>query len=146
MKIILLQDIKTLGKKGDVKDVSEGYARNFLLPKKMAVAANDEAVKNITAQKEKEKAEEAKNAEKMRQLAAVLKEREIVIESKEKNGKLFGSISKKDIAASLKKDGIDIAEEKIMLEAPIKKTGGYEIEIKLASGISSRIKVKIKGV
>jgi large subunit ribosomal protein L9 len=145
MKIILLQDIKSLGKKGDVKDVAEGYARNFLFPKKMAEVATEDKIKNVMAQKEKEKIEEAKNADKMRQLAVILKEKEIVLKSKEKNGKLFGSISKKDIAENLEKEGFNIAEEKIILASPIKKTGEYKIEIKLGTGVSSHIKLVVRG-
>lgn len=146
MKIILSQDIKSLGKKGDIKDVAEGYARNFLFPKKLAEAATEDKIKNITAQKERERMEEAKNADKTRQLAGILKEKEIVLKLKEKNGKLFGSVSKKDIADSLKKEGVDIAEEKIILTNPIKKTGEYKIEIKLATDVSSHIKLIVQGV
>jgi large subunit ribosomal protein L9 len=145
MKIILLQDIKSLGKKGDIKNVSDGYARNFLFPKKLAQLATDLSIKNIITQKEKEKTEEAKNANKMRQLAGALKEKEIVLKSKEKNGKLFGSISARDIAKNLKKEGFNVAEEKIILPDPVKKTGEYEIEIKLTADISSRIKLKVRG-
>ena len=145
MKIILLQDIKTLGKKGDIKDVAEGYARNFLFPQKIAEIANPEAVKNIIAQKEKEKAEEAKNTDKMRQLAGILRDMEIVLKSKEKNGKLFGSISARDISESLKKEGLDVAEEKIILKNPIKKIGEYRVEIKLTADIESHIKLVVQG-
>lgn len=145
MKVILLQDIKSLGKKGDVKDVSEGYARNFLLPKKMAEIATEEAMKNIMARKEKEKAENAKNTEKMRELAGILKNREVVIKSKEKKGKLFGSISAKEIAGGLKADGVEIASDKIILGSPIKKIGEYAIKIKLAADIQTEIKLKVEG-
>jgi len=145
MKIILLQDIKTLGKKGDIKDVAEGYARNFLFPQKIAEIATPEAVKNIIAQKEKEKAEEAKNTDKMRQLAGILRDMEIVLKSKEKNGKLFGSISARDISESLKKEGLDVAEEKIILKNPIKKIGEYRVEIKLTADIASHIKLVVQG-
>ncbi|MFA6047685.1 MAG: 50S ribosomal protein L9 [Parcubacteria group bacterium] len=146
MKVIFLQDVKSVARKGDIKDVAEGYARNFLFPKKMAEMATDEAIKNVTAQKEKERVEEAKNTEKMRQLAGVLRDMEIVLKSKEKNGKLFGSISKKDIAENLKREGSEITEEKIILENPIKKIGEYKIEIKLTSDIVSYIKLKVEGV
>lgn len=145
MKIILLQEVKNLGKKGDVKDVAEGYARNFLFPKKLAEIATPEAMKNVIAQKEKEKAEEAKSIEKMRELAAILKEKEIVIKSKEKKGKLFGSISAKEIANKLKADGIEIESDKIILADPIKKIGEYSIKIKLAQDIISEISLRVEG-
>ncbi|HLN19117.1 MAG TPA: 50S ribosomal protein L9 [Patescibacteria group bacterium] len=144
MKIILLQDIKGLGKKNDIKDVSDGYARNFLLPKKMAEIATQEAMAKIAAEKEKVKAEEVINTEKMRQLAAILKEKKLVIKSKEKKGKLFGSISKKDIARKISEAGNNIGEEKIILKESIRKIGEYNIKIKLTSDIQTEINLKVE--
>ena len=145
MKVILTQDVKNLGKKGDVKEVAEGYARNFLFPKKLAQAATETAIKNAAAQKEKEKVIEDTNAQKMRQIADILKSKEIVLKSKEKGGKLFGSISAKDIAKHLQQSGIELREENIILKNPIKKIGEYEIEIRLAKDISGKIKLTVAG-
>ena len=145
MKIILTQDIKTLGKKGDVKDVADGYARNFLFPQKLAQAATGAAIENAAVEKEKEKQRTEENSQKMRALAGTLKEKEIVLKSKEKGGKLFGSISAGDIAEKLKQSGIDLKEENIILKNPIKKTGEYEIEIQLDKDIRSKIKLTVSG-
>jgi large subunit ribosomal protein L9 len=145
MKIILIADVKTLGKKGDVKEVAEGYARNFLFPKKLAQAATETAIKNAAAQKEKEMTIDQANAQKMRQIADILKSQEIVLKSKEKGGKLFGSISAKDIAKHLQQSGIELKDENIILKNPIKKIGEYEIEIRLAKDISGKIKLVVKG-
>lgn len=145
MKVILLQNIKALGNKGDIKEVAEGYARNFLFPRKLAQAATESGIKNIEAQKAKEREGERKNIEKMRLLADTLKEKEIVLKSKEKNGKLFGSISKKDIAGALGEKRYGIKENNIILSSPIKNTGEYKIEIKLDTGIFFKINLKVEG-
>jgi large subunit ribosomal protein L9 len=85
------------------------------------------------------------NAQKMRQIADILKSQEIVLKSKEKGGKLFGSISAKDIAKHLQQSGIELKDENIILKNPIKKIGEYEIEIRLAKDISGKIKLVVKG-
>ena len=115
MKVILLQEIKTLGKKGDIKDVSEGYARNFLFPKKLAQITSESAIKTALIQKEKESKEQQIISDKVNQVAGSLKEKKIVLKAKEKGGKLFGSITKKDIAKALKGEGFDILEKSITL-------------------------------
>lgn len=144
MKIILLQDIKTLGKAGDVKEIAEGYARNFLLPKKMAEVATEEAVKNIQAKKEKESAENAKKTEELKKLAEKLKNQKITIKSKAKKGKLFGSINAKNIAEALQKENLNISEKFIIIEEAIKKIGEYKVKLKLAEGIETAISLKIE--
>jgi large subunit ribosomal protein L9 len=145
MKIILLQDVKTLGKKGDVKDVSEGYARNFLISKKLAQIATEGAVKNVEAKKAQKNAFEKANLEKLRELAEKLKDRRIVLESREKKGKLFGSILAKDIALELKKENLEISEKSIILKETIKKIGEYKIEIRLEKDIKSQIILEVRG-
>jgi len=145
MKIILLQDVKNLGKKGDIKEVADGYAQNFLFPKKIATLATDSAIKNAQAQKEEEaKSEKAKNEE-LQKLANELKSKKIIITAKEKDGKLFGSIAAKDIAEELKKQGLNISEGSIIIKETIKKIGGYEVGIKLSKEIETKIIVNIKG-
>lgn len=145
MKIILIQDVSNLGKKGDIKEVAEGYARNFLLPRKLAQLATEQTVKDAEIRRKKEAAEQEKTLENMRKLAAVWKGRAIVLKSNEKKGKLFGSISAKDIAQALEKEGLNIKYDKIVLENPIKNTGNYEVEIMLAPGASTKIKLEVLG-
>ncbi|MDQ1284040.1 MAG: large subunit ribosomal protein [Patescibacteria group bacterium] len=145
MKIILLQDIKSLGKQNDIKDVSEGYARNFLLPKKLAAIATEEAVKIAETKKEEEKAAGKAKLEKLRELAEKLKNKRIVLKKREKKGKLFGSITAKDIASELEKENLAVPEKSIIIKEAIKKTGEYEIRITLAPEVEAKIKLEVTG-
>ncbi len=145
MKIILLQNVKNLGKIGDIKDVSEGYARNFLIPKKLAEIATKEAIKKIEAQKEKEMNQKIAEFKKLKEIADKLKTKKITILVKEKEGKLFGSITAKNIAEELKKENLNISEKNIIIEEAIKKVGNFEIEIKLSNEIRTKIKLEVKG-
>lgn len=145
MKVLLIQNVKNLGKKNEIKDVSEGYARNFLIPKKLAQAATEGAIRNVEILKAKEREEEAANLEKWKELAKKLENREIKLEAKEKGGKLFGSITAKNITQALENSGFDILEKSIIMKEAIRKTGEYKIEIKLAQNISARINLKVEG-
>lgn len=126
--------------------MAEGYARNFLIPRNLVKIATEKAIREAQENKNKRVAEEQINLEKIRKLAGDLNGREFVIKSKEKDGKLFGSVSKKDIAGVLKDSGVEIKESEITLETPIKKTGEYEIKMELEKGIISKIKLKIQGI
>ena len=145
MQIILLEDLKNLGKKGDVKNVSDGYARNFLLPRKMAQIATNQAISEAETRKKKAAINSQENTEKLKELADTWKEKKVVIKSKEKDGKLFGSVSTKDIVKILDSEGLKIKESGIVLKGSIKKTGQYEVEIKLAQNISTKIILEIQG-
>jgi large subunit ribosomal protein L9 len=144
MKIILLENVKNLGKGGDIKEVSDGYARNFLLPKKLAEMATPEALKKAEKLKEQGDQKEKEGLEKNQKLADSISGKEIVIKSKEKDGKLFGSVGKKEIIKELKNQGIEIEEETVVLNAPLKETGEKEVLIKFDHGIEAIIKVMIK--
>lgn len=146
MKVILTQDIKNLGRKGDIKDVAEGYARNFLLPKKLVEIATDSTMKDVEIMKKKESEEQKNQTEKLKKLAADLNGKEFVVKSKEKEGKLFGSVSKKDIAKVLSEGGFEIGEENILLEAPLKRIGKFEVTISFDGGASAKIKLEIQGI
>lgn len=143
MQIILLGDVKNLGKKGELRNVTDGYARNFLFAKKLAEIATKEATERIAAQRKKEKIAEAENLEKTKKLAVNLKDKLIEIHAKEKAGKLFGSISAKDIARELNAQGFAILEKSLILPTSIKEIGEYEIRIDLASGVEAKIKLKV---
>lgn len=145
MKVIFLQDVKGQGKKGEIKNVSDGYAKNFLLPKGVAVEAtnsnlNDIKGKNESIQYQKDMAEE--NA---RALAKKLENVVVTLSVKAgDSGKLFGSITAKDIADKLKADTkIDIDKRKIVLPDGIKSLGNYTLEIKLHPGITGKLKVVV---
>lgn len=146
MKVILLQDVKALGKKGELVNASDGYARNFLLPKKLAKEANAQAMneyknaedsKNYKIQTQIEKAEKDK---------AILNEKVLEISAKAgANGKLFGSITAKEIAANIKeKFGVDVDKRKVIVSSDIKTYGTFTVEIKLYSGISASLTVEVK--
>lgn len=145
MKVILLQDVKSLGKKGDVKEVADGYAQNFLLPKKIAEIATENVVRIFQSQKEKEQKNKMAEKEQMKKIIDTLKSKKIFISAKEKGGKLFGSVTAKNIAEVLEKEGLNISESSIIIKKAIKKTGEHEIEVKLMEGIETKITLEVKG-
>ncbi len=145
MKVILTADVKGQGKKGELKEVSDGYARNYLLPRKLAVEANAD---NINALRLKEKAraaqiaaEKAKALENAKQLESVV----VKISAKAgSNGKLFGSITSKEISDALcAQHGIEIEKQKIVQAEPIKNFGSYEVKCKFGYEISGAIHVMV---
>lgn len=143
MKIILLKDIKGVGKKLDIKEVSSGYARNFLLPNGFAIIADKDSLKNL---EEKKKIEEKKIEEKNKENEKTIKEinsKEIKIETKiGDEGQLFESINEQKISEKLKELGYNIEKNQIKIDSPIKHTGEYLVEIKLGE-LSGKIKIII---
>ena len=133
MKVILLKDVKGTGKKGEVKEVSDGYARNFLLPKKMAKLADNQAVKELKEQNKSAEIKAQKEYEEAVELGDKMKEMNIEIYSKAgEGGRLFGSITAKEIAEQLKKQkGITVDKRKILLNEPIRVLGSRFVEIKI---------------
>ena len=146
MKVILLQDVKGKGKKGQMLEVSDGYARNFMLPRKMAIEATPDAVNtmrmNDKATQERiarEKAEAMDTARKLRELTVVVKAKGGGA------GRLFGSVTNQEIADSLKtQTGISLDKRKIVLSDPIKNVGTYTVICKLGYEISAPLTVKIE--
>lgn len=145
MKIILIQNFKSLGKAGDIKEVSEGYARNFLFPKKLAEIATPEAMAEIGERKAKEKVEEETRLRKLCELAERLNGQTIALKSKEKKGKLFGSITPKKIIEELEKKDLAVEEKSIIIKEAIKKTGRYDIRIILEKNIEAKIELIVTG-
>ncbi len=144
MKVILLKDDKKLGKKGDVINASDGYARNYLFPKNIAKEATANNLHILNNQKENERKQKLAELEAAQKLAADLKGKEIKIEGKAgDNGKLFGAITSKEVAKKIKElYKIDIDKKKIVMDT-IKVAGGYEIEVKLYPEVSTKMKVII---
>jgi len=143
MKIVLLSDVKNIGKLGDIKEVADGFARNFLFPKKLAEMATDAAIKKVEIEKQKQNETAKKNLEATQELASQLDGKEITISAKAKDGKLFGSITAKNIVKELKKEKFDIKENSIILE-PIKELGEYDLKIELEHGIEVSLKLIVK--
>ena len=146
MKVILLKDVKGTGKKGEVKEVSDGYARNFLLPKKMAKVADNQAVKELKEQNKSAEIKAQKEYEEAVELGDKMKEMNIEIYSKAgEGGRLFGSITAKEIEEQLKKQkGITEKKKKILLNEPIRVLGSRFVEIKIHQKVVTKIRVDVK--
>ena len=143
MKVILLQDVKKVGKKGDVVEISDGYARNFLFPRKLAEEATSANMHVLNAKKENERKKKLAELEAAQKLAAELKGKEVTINAKGNNGRLFGAITSKDVAELINKEfKLSIDKKKIVMDT-IKIAGSYDIEIKLYPEVSTKMKVTI---
>ena len=145
MKVIMMQDVKGQGKKGQLVDVSDGYARNFLLPKKLAVIATAE---NVNTMKQQEKARKAQEAAEKAEAEAVAKQLEsITVKVAAKagdGGRLFGAVTSKEISECLNaQTGLAIAKAKLVLDEPIKACGGYKIKAKLGYEIVGTVTVMV---
>lgn len=145
MKVILLKDVKNIGKAGDVKDVNDGYARNFLFPKRLAETATDGAMKKVEKMRADQEKKLAEMEKEMKELAKNINGKKINIKAKEKDGKLFGSINGKEIIKELKKIDSRITEKMFSLGAPIKEIGETEIVVETYSGIKAKVIVSIEG-
>lgn len=144
LKIILTKNIDQIGKKGDVKKVAIGYAKNFLIPKKMAVLATASSLKDLEQQKEIEAKQAEEELALYQEVASQLDGLEIEILAKiGEDGKLFGSITAAKIAEKLKKKGFELKKDQIKLAEPIKEIGEYDISAELPHGLEVKIKVII---
>lgn len=145
MKVILLEDIKGVGKKDEVINSSDGYARNYLFPKKLAVEANKENMAKLQAKQESRQFRKDQEKEEAMKIASKLKEIIVTIKVKAgENGKIFGGVTAKEIAENLNKEHkIVVDKKKIMLKETIKTLGVYPVEIKLYEGVIGNVKVKI---
>lgn len=145
MKVVLLQDVKAQGKKNDIVEVSEGYARNFLFPKKLAIPADAKAINDI----KNKKSSEAHKIELERQAAKELAGKldgitvKLCVEGGSE-GRLYGAVTAKDIAEALKSQfGVEIDKRKILLDAPIKAYGTYKLDAKLYQEITGKVTVAV---
>lgn len=145
MKVILLKDVKSVGKKYEVKTVSDGYARNFLFPQNLAKMASNKEVSRIEGLKKAEEIKMKKTKEETEKMAKKIEDTELIIKLKvgEKD-ELFESVTTKKIAEKMKDKDIEINKEQIELKSPIKTLGDFEINIKLPFEVSAKLKLKIK--
>ena len=145
MKVILQQDVKGQGKKGQMIDAAEGYARNYLLPRKLAILATTDAINTMNLKEKARRAEEAANREAAVTLGAKIKDITVKIAAKGgKEGKLFGAITSKEISEALAQQyQLDVAKQKIVLDEPIKSFGTYEVRAKLGYEVSSKFSVSV---
>ncbi|MGN0374061.1 MAG: 50S ribosomal protein L9 [Butyrivibrio sp.] len=146
MKIILLQDVKTLGKKGQTVDVSDGYARNFILPKKLGIEANARNLNDLKLQKAHEEKVALEQLEEAKALAARIESLKVESSIKSgKDGRAFGSVSSKEIAAALKEQhGIEIDKKKISLDEPIRTVGTSIVTVKLHRDVTAKLAVHVR--
>lgn len=144
MKVIFLQDVKGQGKKGEVKELSEGYVRNFLMPKGLVAIASEGNVKQLENQKQSELKRKEKEKENAQALAARLGEMVVVIHSKAgEGGRLFGSITSKQIAEELEKRGISLDKRKIELPDAIRSLGTTTVKVKLHTDVTAELRVQV---
>ena len=145
MKVILQQDVKGQGKKGQLVEVSEGYARNFLLPRKLAIAATTDAINTMNLKEKARRAEEARQKAEAEATVEKLKECQVKLTAKAGNGgRLFGAVTTKEISEGLKAQyGIDIPKQKLVLEEPIKAFGSYQIKAKLGFEVVGTVYVSV---
>ena len=144
MKVILKQDVKGTGKKGDILDVSDGFAKNFLLKKGLAEQASSVAVNSLKIQKEAEARRRAEEIAAIRELAKKMDKAQVQVAIKcGENGKVFGSVTSKEIAARLAELGYDVDKKKILLKDPIKTVGDYAVEVRLMESVTAKIFVSV---
>lgn len=144
MKLILKEDVKNLGKMGAIVDVAEGYAKNYLIPKKLAVEAITKNIKALEHQKKviQEKAKKVRNS--AQSLSDKLSSLNLTIKAKAgEEEKLFGSITSMDIADALKNEGIEIDRKKIVLEEPIKRLGSYTVGVKIYPEMTAQLNITV---
>ncbi len=144
MRVILQKDVQNLGEAGDIKEVAEGFARNFLLPKKLVIPYNESSAKAIEHQKKLVKIKKEKRKKEGQKLVEALSSVALTIGAQVgEDEKLFGSVTAIDIADKLLQMGYTIDKRKIVLPEPIKKAGEHEVKIKLEEGLTATIKVNV---
>ncbi len=145
MKVILQQDVKGQGKKGQMVEVSEGYARNFLLPRKLAIVATTDAINTMNLKEKARRAEEARQKAEAEATAEKLKECQVKLTAKAGNGgRLFGAVTTKEISEGLKAQyRIDIPKQKLVLDEPIKAFGSYQVKAKLGFEVVGTVYVTV---
>lgn len=145
MEVILLQDVKSLGKKGELVKVNEGYARNYILPKKLGIEANNKNLNDLKLQKANEEKIRKETLEAAKKLAVEISDKSVTVSVKTgEGGRIFGSISTKEIAKAVKDQlGMDIDKKKMILDVPVKALGVYNLTIKLHKDVTARLAVKV---
>ncbi|HIU59106.1 MAG TPA: 50S ribosomal protein L9 [Candidatus Scatosoma pullistercoris] len=146
MKVILKADVKGSGKKGDIIEVSDGFAQNFLLKKGLAEIATASGINEITQRKAADQFHKAEELKAMKELAAALNGKTVEVGIKTgENGKVFGSVTSASVAAALEKEGFQIDKKKIQMAA-VKTTGIFDAEIRLMESVSAKIKVRVAAI
>ena len=145
MQIVLLEDVKALGKKGEIVKVSEGYARNFIIPKKLGVEATTKNLNDLKLKKANEEKVAAQHLAEARELAEKLEKASVTLSIKSgDNGKAFGSVSGKEIGKAIQEQlGLDVDKKKLVLPEPLKTFGTHEVPVKLHRDVTAKLSVKV---
>lgn len=145
MEVILLEDVKSLGKKGQIVKINDGYARNFVLPKKLGLEATPKNLNDLKLQKAREAKEAAEELQAAKELAVKVEEKPVRLTMKTgEGGKTFGTISTKEVAAAAKEQlGLDIDKKKMKLDEPIKTLGNHIINVKLHKDVTAKLTVSV---
>lgn len=145
MKVILLQDVKSLGKKGDIVKVSDGYARNMILPKKLGVEATGKNLNDLKLQNQHAEKMAQEQLDAAKQLAEDIKDKTVTVKIKAgEGGRTFGSVSTKEIAAAVKQQlDLELDKKKMVLNEPIKSLGTFEVPVKLHAKVTGTLRVKV---
>jgi large subunit ribosomal protein L9 len=148
MEVILIQDVKTLGKKGDIVKVNDGYARNFILPRKLGLEATKQNLYDLKEQKAAEERRKKEILEEAKEYAGKLESLTVKVSIKVgEGGKTFGSVSTKEIAAALKEQfALELDKKKLQLADPIKNAGFYTVMVKLHPQVTAQMKVQVEAV
>lgn len=147
MKVILKRDVKKLGNAGDIVEVAEGYARNYLIPRGLVEPATEGALKRIAEEQRRQKKMEATEKAEAEEIAEELRGLPVVLKAKcGENGKLFGSVTAADVAEALaKQHRIKVDKRKIQMDSPIKEVGTHKLPVRLYSGVDAEITVEVTG-
>jgi large subunit ribosomal protein L9 len=144
MKIILIEDIATLGRRGEVRDVADGYARNYLLPQKLALHATASNMKNLEGIKARQESQAAKHLAEAESQARVIADLHFAVARQASDeDRLFGSVGRNDVAAFLTQHGVEVERRRIDLDEPIKTLGEFSVPIRLQAEVTAQLKVTV---
>lgn len=148
MKVILLQDVKDIGKKDDIANVSDGYARNFLFPRKWAMEATDSAIKVVERKRAAERRKEAEARAAAEETAAKLKNKVVILKVKcGDKGRLYGSVTAQEVADAIQAGyGVEVDKRKVEIKDPVRQLGDYEVNVRLYTGVSSKMILRVKNI
>ncbi|MBO4395390.1 MAG: 50S ribosomal protein L9 [Eubacterium sp.] len=146
MKVVLFEDVKSLGKKDDIVEVSDGYARNFILKKKLGAEATPKALNDLKLKKQNDEKRAAERLEEARALAAEIADKSVEVHIRAgQNGQAFGAVSTKEIATAARTQlGMELDKHKLVMKEPIKALGTYEVPLKLHPEVTAKLKVVVK--
>ena len=148
MKVILLQDVKDIGKKDDIVNVSDGYARNFLFPRKWAMEATENAVKVVERKREAERRKEAEARAAAEQIASTLKNKVVILTVKcGEKGRLYGSVTAQEVADAVKAGyEYEIDKRKVEIKEPVRQLGDYEVTLRLYPNVTTKMILRVKNI